>query len=185
LEAEAIRDGILATSGQLNPTMYGPPVPIHLTEFMKGRGRPAVNGPLDGGGRRSLYIAIRRNFLSPMMLSFDMPIPFSTFGARNSSNVPAQSLTMLNDTFIAEQARHWGELLVSRPHVDIKDRIEHIYLKAFARLPELNELEEAQSFLNAEAEELGLGQEDTMYSVEIWSAYCHVIFNQKEFIYLI
>ncbi|MXZ17499.1 MAG: DUF1553 domain-containing protein [Rhodothermaceae bacterium] len=185
LEAEAIRDGILATSGQLNPTMYGPPVPIHLTEFMKGRGRPAVNGPLDGEGRRSLYIAIRRNFLSPMMLSFDMPIPFSTFGARNSSNVPAQSLTMLNDIFIAEQARHWGELLIKQPHVDIKERIEHIYLKAFARLPEPDELEEAQSFFNTEAEELGLGPEDTMYSVDIWSAYCHVIFNQKEFIYLI
>ena len=185
LEAEAIRDGILAVSGQLNPAMYGPPVPVHLTDFMKGRGRPAASGPLDGDGRRSLYIAIRRNFLSPMMLSFDMPIPFSAFGARNSSNVPAQSLTMLNDSFIAEQARHWAEHLVNQQHLELKDRIVHIYLKAFARLPDSNELLEAESFLNTEAEESGLQPEEVMDSVEIWAAYCHVIFNQKEFIYLI
>ncbi len=185
LEAEAIRDGILAVSGQLNSTMYGPPIPIYLTEFMKGRGRPSVNGPLDGDGRRSVYLAIRRNFLPPMMLSFDMPIPFSTFGARNSSNVPAQSLTMLNDSFIAGQARHWGELLVGHAHVNIQDRIEHIYLKAFARLPESNELAEAEIFIKTEAEQLGLISQQILSSVDIWSAYCHVIFNQKEFIYLI
>ncbi len=185
LEAEAIRDGVLAVSGQLNSTMYGPPVPVHLTEFMKGRGRPAVNGPLDGYGRRSIYIAIRRNFLSPMMLSFDMPIPFSTFGTRNTSNVPAQSLTMLNDEFIAQQATRWGELLVKQPHQDITNRIEVIYLTAFSRLPDPNELMEAQSFINTEAEELGLDSKSVMDALEIWTAYCHVIFNQKEFIYLI
>ena len=185
LEAEAIRDGILAVSEQLDPTMYGPPVPIHLTEFMKGRGRPVASGPLDGASRRSIYIAIRRNFLSPMMLSFDMPIPFSTFGNRNSSNVPAQSLTMLNDAFVAEHATHWAELLVGQPHQDVTDRIEHIYQKAFSRLPDARELTEAQSFINTEAEGLGLDENAIMNAVDVWAAYCHVIFNQKEFIYLI
>ncbi len=185
LEAEAIRDGILSVSGQLDSAMYGPPVPIHLTEFMKGRGRPATSGPLDGDGRRSIYIAIRRNFLSPMMLSFDMPIPFSTFGARNTSNVPAQSLTMLNDAFVVEQAARWAELLVGQPHQDLASRIEHVYLKAFARRPDSHELAEAKSFINSEAEELRLPLERIMNSVEIWTAYCHVILNQKEFIYLV
>ena len=50
LQGEAIRDAILAVSGGLNETMYGPPVPVHLTRFMDGRGRPA-SGPLDGDGR--------------------------------------------------------------------------------------------------------------------------------------
>ncbi len=126
LEAEAIRDGILATSGELNATLFGPPVPIHLTPFMKGRGRPKESGPLDGEGRRSLYISVRRNFLSPMMLAFDKPIPFSTFGRRNTSNVPAQSLTMLNDPFVAAQAEAWGERLVEMAHATIEERITHI-----------------------------------------------------------
>ncbi|HEX5270771.1 MAG TPA: PSD1 and planctomycete cytochrome C domain-containing protein, partial [Gemmataceae bacterium] len=60
LEAEAIRDAILAASGRLDRHLYGPSVPIHLTPFLDGRGRPA-SGPLDGDGRRSLYLAVRRN----------------------------------------------------------------------------------------------------------------------------
>jgi len=185
LEAESIRDGLLAVSGRLNPTMFGPPVPIHLTEFMEGRGKPEINGPLDGDGRRSIYIALRRNFLSPMMLAFDMPIPFSAFGARNVSNVPAQSLTMLNDEFVAEQSRVWGISLMTQPHPDMKSRIEHVYRKAFSRLPDSEELAEAESFLIAEAEYLRIPREDIMVTPEVWIEYCHVIFNQKEFIFLI
>src|SRR5205814_5101704 len=57
LEAEAVRDAMLAVSGRLDRTMYGRgPLP-HLTEFMVGRGRPG-SGPLDGNGRRSLYLNV-------------------------------------------------------------------------------------------------------------------------------
>ncbi|MCP4512278.1 MAG: DUF1553 domain-containing protein, partial [Fuerstiella sp.] len=104
LEAEAVRDQILAVSGRLNPTLLGPPIPVHLTEFVVGRGRPGISGPLDGDGRRSIYTAIRRNFLPTMMLTFDMPIPFSTVGRRNVTNVPVQSLALMNDRFVFEQA---------------------------------------------------------------------------------
>jgi hypothetical protein len=58
---------------------------------MEGRGRPG-SGPLDGDGRRSIYINVRRNFLTPMFLAFDYPIPFTTIGRRSTSNVPAQAL---------------------------------------------------------------------------------------------
>jgi len=57
-------------------------------ELLDGRGKPA-SGPLDGDGRRSLYLAVRRNFLSPLLLAFDTPSPFSTIGRRTVSNVPA------------------------------------------------------------------------------------------------
>ena len=72
LEGEAIRDSILAVSGQLNDKMFGPSVPIYLTEFMEGRGRPTKSGPLDGEGRRTIYLEVRRNFLAPMMRTFDV-----------------------------------------------------------------------------------------------------------------
>ena len=64
LEAEAIRDSILMTSGQLNRKMYGKGIDPYLSPFMEGRGRPAKSGPLDGDGRRSIYIMVRRNFLT-------------------------------------------------------------------------------------------------------------------------
>ena len=185
LEGEAIRDGILAASGRLDREFFGPPVPIHLTEFMKGRGMPEVNGPLDGEGRRSLYIAIRRNFLSPMMLAFDTPIPFSTFGARNTSNVPAQSLTLLNDPFVAQQAEVWAQALIEVPHPDLSTRVTHIYLEGLSRRPSDDELAEATAFISEEANRLGLDDSAIMDSLELWTSYCHVVFNLKEFIYLI
>jgi hypothetical protein len=84
LEAEAIRDTLLAVSGRLDNELEGKSVNVYLTPFMQGRGRPK-QGPLDGDGRRSIYISIRRNFLSPMMLAFDAPQPFNTIGRRNVS----------------------------------------------------------------------------------------------------
>src|SRR4029079_5525704 len=83
LEAETIRDSLLAISGRLDPAVGGPPVPVYLTDFMLGRGRPEKSGPLDGDGRRSIYTMARRNFLPTLMLTFDMPSPFSTIGRRN------------------------------------------------------------------------------------------------------
>src|SRR5205823_926513 len=57
LEAEAIRDALLAISGRLDRQLYGPGIPPYLTAFMEGRGRPSSSGPLDGAGPRSLFLA--------------------------------------------------------------------------------------------------------------------------------
>ena len=61
LEAEAIHDALLAVSGRLDKTLFGPSVPPYLTPFMVGRGRPTTSGPLDGNGRRGIYLGVRRN----------------------------------------------------------------------------------------------------------------------------
>ncbi len=112
LEAEAIRDALLAVSGRLDPARFGPPVMAYLTPFMVGRGRPGVSGPLDGKGRRSIYLAVRRNFLNPMFLAFDYPTPFSTRGRRSVSNVPAQALTMMNNPLVVQQAERWAKRML-------------------------------------------------------------------------
>ena len=98
LEAEAIRDSLLAVSGALDRTMFGPGVPPHISKFQSGRGRPP-SGPLDGLGRRSIYIQVRRNFLTPLFLAFDYPLPVSTMGRRTTSTVPSQALIMMNNEF--------------------------------------------------------------------------------------
>lgn len=176
LEGEAIRDAILSVSGELDKTLYGPPVPIYLTEFMKGRGRPRTSGPIDGEKRRSIYQGIRRNFLSPFMLSFDMPVPFSCFGRRNVSNVPAQSLTLMNDPLVWQQAEIWGKQIASA-NIDFTEKVEKVFWRAFARPPSQEEVQQATQFF---AELEGQGPIETH-----WSAYCHTIFNMKEFIFLL
>src|SRR5207248_3721436 len=100
---------MLAVSGRLDSRMYGPgPLP-YLTPFMVGRGRPGSSGPLDGDGRRSVYLNVRRNFLNPMFLAFDYPVPFTTMGKRTVSNVPAQALTLLNNPFVTQQGKLFAE----------------------------------------------------------------------------
>jgi hypothetical protein len=184
LEGEAIRDSILAISGRLDRTPFGPSVPVYLTPFMQGRGRPGASGPLDGNGRRSIYIAIRRNFLSPMMLAFDTPIPFSTVGRRNVSNVPAQALILMNDPFVAEQAHVWAKKLLADKDSLPAARIRRIYLEAFSREPTSEETVAATAFLVQQAGEYGLSEEAARGDLRVWTDLAHVVFNVKEFVFV-
>ncbi|MEZ4774668.1 MAG: PSD1 and planctomycete cytochrome C domain-containing protein [Bacteroidia bacterium] len=184
LEAESIRDGILAISGCLDSAMFGESVPVHLTPFMTGRGRPDISGPLDGGGRRSIYLSIRRNFLSPMMLVFDMPVPFSTFGNRNITNVPAQSLTLMNDPFVQEEAGYWAANVMAAT-ASREARIAAIYQRAFSREPTTEDIRQAEEFLKMQAVYYGCEDGQEMDEPQIWADYCHTIFNLKEFIHLL
>ena len=117
------RCGACSSLANSTESMFGPGVMPHLTEFMAGRGRPGASGPLDGDGRRSIYLAVRRNFLSPMFLAFDYPTPFTTIGRRGTSNVPAQALTMMNNPFVIEQAGKWAERVLSDPAASRESRI--------------------------------------------------------------
>jgi hypothetical protein len=176
LDAEAIRDSLLAVSGLLERTLGGPSVPVHLTEFQDGRGRP-TSGPLDGNGRRSLYLAIRRNFASPLLAAFDQPVPFSTVGRRTVSNVPAQSLILMNDPFVHEQATVWGKRIARRPGT-MADRVRRMYLEAFSRAATDDEVRVCTAFLAAKAGERGTPD------VAAWAALGHALFNAKEFLFL-
>ncbi len=186
LESEAIRDALLVVSGSMDSTLYGPPVKTHLTEFMQGRGRPGKSGPLDGAGRRSIYQEVRRNFLEPMMVTFDRPIPFSTFGKRNVTNVPSQSLIIMNDPFVAQQAERMAKQLLAQKELSFDEKIAWIYMRTFSRKPSAEELVKAATFIEVlggmenQSEEEGFDKETS-----IWKDYCHSIFNLKEFIYLI
>jgi hypothetical protein len=180
LEGEAIRDTLLAISGQLDRTQFGPSVPIHLTPFMDGRGRPEQSGPLDGARRRSIYLEVRRNFISPMMLAFDTPPPASTTGRRHVSNVPAQALIMLNDPFVSEQCRHWASRVVARAGELPEVRVDRLYREAFSRPPRAEELKKSVDFVVAQAERHGVDLDDVLP----WADLCHVLVNLKEFIYL-
>ncbi len=184
LQGEVIRDSILAVSGRLDRKQFGLSVPVHLTEFMQGRGRPGVSGPLDGEGRRSIYISVRRNFLSPMMLAFDTPIPFSTIGRRNVSNVPAQALILMNDPFVSEQSKLWARQALADPAATPETCIRRMYLAAFAREPAASETQSALSFLDSQGREYGLPIEQARADQRVWADLAHVLYNVKEFVFV-
>ena len=166
LEAEAIRDTVLAVSGALDRALYGTAVPANISKYQDGRGKP-VSGPLDGNRRRGIYLEVRRNFLTPMFLAFDYPLPVSTIGVRGVSTVPSQALMMMNNEFIAEQAALWARR-VEREEPDAAKRLDRMFLEAFGRTPEDWELRETLAF----AAKSG------------WPSLAHVLFNSAEFIYV-
>ncbi len=128
LEAEAIRDAMLSVSGKLNTTMYGKP---------------------SGGAsnRRSVYVEVKRNSLDPFLRVFDFPEPFTATGRRNVTNVPAQSLTMMNDERVSELASSWGTRVNSDLSLNQEQRIEQMFLQAFGRRPTSSEVSEIAAYL--------------------------------------
>jgi hypothetical protein len=174
--AEAVRDALLATSGALDTTRFGPPVPVHLSAFMNGRGRPDESGPLDGANRRSLYLAVRRNFVAPFMAVFDFPVPSATRGVRSVSNVPAQALALANDPFVGLCAERFGARALARPGDD-GARVDFMFEVAFARAPRAEERRAALAFL-AEA-----GTDDQARS-EAFADLAHTLYTLEEFLWL-
>ena len=166
LEAEAIRDALLAVSGSLDSTVYGQSVPPYISRYQDGRGKPRT-GPLDGANRRSLYIQVRRNFLTPMFLAFDYPLPVSTTGARSASTVPSQALMMMNNEFVLLCARRWAGRL-EREEPDEGARVRRMFEEAFARPAGAWEVREVAAF----ARQWG------------WTEAAHTLFNSAEFIYV-
>jgi hypothetical protein len=183
MEGEVIRDTMLKISGRLAPNVGGPSVGVFLTPFMQGRGRPG-SGPLDGNGRRSLYTEVRRNFLPPMMLAFDTPIPFSSVGARNVSNVPAQALIMMNDPLVVQQAEVWAKRLLAVKDQTSEQRITAIYQDAYCRSPTSDEVAGALEFLEQQARELNVPADKIATHEKLWADLCHVLMNVKEFIFV-
>jgi hypothetical protein len=177
LEAEAIRDAILTVSGRLDRKLEGPSVLPHLNENQEGRGRPS-SGPLDGNGRRSIYLAVRRNFLNPMFTAFDYPTPFTTIGRRTVSNVPAQALVMLNNPFVLQQAELWAKRTLAGSRT-AEERIAAMYEAAFGRAATKEERVAALGFVAEQAREYGKPDHP-----KAWADLAHVLFNSKEFIFV-
>ena len=152
LEAESIRDAMLSVSGKLDTARFGPPV--------------QADAP-----RRSVYVQQRRNNLPPFLVTFDAPKPFTTLGRRDATTVPAQSLTLLNDPAVLQQARAWADG-VCKASPEPAARIEALFRQGLGRGPSAVEAAKAAALL----EQSG--------APENLAPLAHAIFNLKEFIYL-
>jgi hypothetical protein len=165
LEAESIRDALLAASGELNDKMYG---------------RPAdINSP-----RRSIYLPVRRTFLNPFLQVFDAPKPFTTLGRRDATNVPAQSLTMLNSPFVLDESTKWARRLVQDDSDSPATRIRRMFVTAFARPATEVEVAAASQYLDALATDRKVPSNQALNSLLVWQDFAQSLFNLKEFIYL-
>ena len=185
LEAEAIRDSILSISGHLDRTMYGASVPVYYAHDTGKTKGDNPKGPMDGDGRRSVYLEIRRNATNPFLEVFDFPIPSTTRGQRDLTNVPAQSLALMNSPFVRDEAMRFAELALQGNAEDPKRRVEIMFLRALARSPDAAEIDRSLSYLAAVASEYNLAGEAWKLDPRPWRDLAVALFNLKEFLYIL
>ena len=181
LPAESIRDAILEVSGELDKTLYGPSINVYYVGKTEGGGE---RGPLDGERRRSVYQSVRRNAQNPLLEVFDAPKPSTTRGRRDVTNIPAQSLAMLNDPYVVDQATKWANRTLADGSISPQDRALRMFRRALGRNAEPAEVDLLMTALTAIANEYQVSDWEAMGSQDLWKDFAQTLFNLKEFLYV-
>ena len=170
LEAEALRDRMLASSGELSLEFGGPGIrdSVQTVSF-----------------RRSVYQFQKRNVMPHMQDLFDGPPALTSCSSRRVSTVPLQPLFLLNSDFVHARARKIAERLLNEP-ADRKsdeepdnvaaDQIERAFQLVLDRSPDDEELSRSIDFLATPTASIS--------SVESLTQFCHALLNLNEFAYI-
>ncbi len=156
LEAEAIRDAVLAASGELNLEMGGRGVFPRLSpDVIAGGSRPGWGWELSSEkarSRRSVYIYVKRGTLMPLIEGFDYTNTAQSLGARTTTVVAPQALMLLNSGFLTRQSQHFAERVAREAGAATpRSRVERAYEVAFGRSPSERESAGAVAFLERQA----------------------------------
>lgn len=170
LEAEIVRDLMLAVGGNLNHSLGGPaafpPLPHEVrAQMLSGIWEKQEDGPQTW--RRSVYVYRKRGLPFPFFEVFDLPDQNVTCGRRNTTTVPTQALTLLNNDFVLKQASRLADR-IKETTVDRNRQIEMAYELALSRKPDSRERELANDYLKS----------GTL------NGFTHVLLNTSEFLYL-
>jgi hypothetical protein len=150
LDAEIVRDSIMAVSGALNLEIGGPPVFPHIPdEILRSMSGGIWKREQDGpqSWRRSVYVYRKRGLVFPMFEVFDLPDQNTTCGRRNVSTVPTQALTMLNDDFVLRQAKLFADRVQEAAPGDTAKQVDLAYRISLSRSPSPEEAKLAADFL--------------------------------------
>lgn len=178
LEGEAIRDCILAVSGRLDTQLYGRPIlPPRAVEDGAKR---LFSGPLDGNGRRSIYLQMSIMAPPKFLVDFNLPDLKLPTGRRDVTNVPTQALVLLNEPFIKSAAGRWAVLLVANDDTTPEARIRSMFVTALSREPTDLELSRWRQALDDFCDTDVL---DVLKDQTAWERMAQSFFNTKEFLY--
>jgi hypothetical protein len=182
LEGEAIRDGMLACAGTLNPKLYGPAfVPPLSSEELTGLFDASSKWPVTKDAaehtRRSVYLLVRRTFAFPMFAAFDPPEVMTSCPRRLETIVPTQALTLLNGPVAREQSAAFAHRLTKECGDDAEKAAARAWSLAFGRPIRPAERERALRFLHERTDALG-DKEAALAEL------CLALFNADEFVYI-
>ena len=185
LEAEAMRDAVIAASGKLDHTVGGPAILIeHDSSGLQSidRNDPTPNARW----RRSLYVIARRSYPLNFLEVFDFPLMQTNCNRRINSATPLQSLTLMNDEFIVEHAEHLKDRVNAvSENASIDGKIETAYRLALSRKPTSQETAISREHLLVQQElyrKANFTPEKA--SGKAMTSLCQMLFASNEFLYL-
>ncbi len=202
VEAELLRDSVLAVSGDLNRAPFGPPVPVmadKVGRFVIGienlnAGRPGDVIPMHGEEfRRSIYVQVRRSRPLSVLDTFDAPRMEPNCTSRSASTVAPQSLMLMNSDFVIEQANKLAARVQREIGNDLQSQVQNVWLLIYARYPSDDELRDATDFVAAQTEHFVTqssgdkkGFETNMADAqrEALASLCHALLSSNEFLYI-
>jgi hypothetical protein len=172
LQAEAVRDSMLAVSGTLNlrrggPSMY-PSLPRAVLEGQSRPGEGWGKSEVRQQHRRSIYIFVKRSLAIPELDLLDAPDTTSSCETRPVSTTAPQALTFLNGAFANEMAKEFAARLEQEAGANMDARIQRAFMLAFCRPPRAEEVHSCREFLRSQP----------------LVSFCLVLLNANEFMYL-
>jgi hypothetical protein len=168
LEAETLRDSMLAVAGELNPAMGGPGYQDFKTFTFNSQFYEMLDPPGFAFNRRTVYRTWVRSGRNEFLDVFDCPDPSTTSPKRAVTTTPLQALSLLNNSFLLRMSDRFAARLIRDAGPDTDKQIQRAYELAFGRPAEADEVSRATRF----SAEHGL------------PALCRVLFNANEFLYV-
>jgi hypothetical protein len=163
LEGEAIRDAILAVSGTLDATPYGP-------------GTLDQNSP-----RRSVYLTVKRSQMVPFLQLFDAPEAVQSMGERPATTAATQALALMNSPFVRQRAEKFAQRIRPKTPEALPQAIDDAYVLALSRRPSVAERERMLGFVRRQT----AGSTQNPRALELALAdCCQVLLCSNEFIYV-
>ena len=203
-DAEAVRDGMLATSGKLNPKAFGPPVPVMEDDAgLIVIGKANRDGaqyklgdesvPAGEESRRSVYIQVRRTKPLGVLGAFDGATSEPNCEARISSTATPQALLLMNGDFAAAQAEAFAERVRKDAGPALKDQVARAWKLAYGAAPSEKDLGGAIGFLKTATEAFRKSQppktgqkapDPPTPEARALAAFCQALLGSNRFLYL-
>jgi hypothetical protein len=198
LEAEVLRDSMLAASGLLNSQQLGEPVPVTVDEVgqvIVGRdnrdtaGRPKGARQSLGGSefRRSVYVQVRRSQPLSMLATFDAPALAPNCELRTRSTVAPQSLVLMNSEFVVAQSQALAERVIAEAGLDGAARVRLAWRLALCQEPSAEQLAAALEFVAAQEQEFAAEKGESSPvspSVRALTSLCQALISSNAFLYV-
>ena len=196
LEAETIRDSLLALSGRLTQKLYGPPVPVSPdtagqivvavdTRDLAGRPTGKVV-PLGAEEfRRTIYLQVRRSMPLGMLEPFDLPTLNPNCARRANSTAPLQSLVMLNGPFVIQQAESMARRIFREVGAETEAQFQRAWQLAFGHPPSQSQLKEGVKFVNSQLAAAQPPKNESSDAAQVALGHlCHALLSSNRFLYV-